>query len=169
MLAKPTNDALIKTNSPRANLPFPKWLLGAALAVLLTAAAVFTLAFRPIAPAGSISQVDPAQMAAMQAAWGVRFTNVAVVAGGGFLDIRYQAIDPDKALALHDEDSLPVLIDQATGTVLDKGGSHAGHSDTMRAGSTYYLLYQNTGGIVRPGSRVTVKIGEVMLENLIVQ
>jgi hypothetical protein len=139
-------------------------------AILLIAAVAAVLASRPASTmSGSIGQVDPAQTAAIADAWGIRFASVAVTAAGGFVDVRFQVIDPEKALGTHDPEGLPTLIDASTGMVFDKGGSHAAHQDTMRAGGTYYLLYQNTGGRLKPGSRISIQIGDVRLDNVIVQ
>jgi hypothetical protein len=111
-------------------------------------------------------EVDPAQIASLEAAWGIRITNVAVIATGGLVDLRFQVIDPDKALGILDPDDAPVLIDAATGKVLDKGAAHGGHNaGGFKPGRTYYFLFQNNGALLKPGSRVTIKIGDVRLEN----
>jgi hypothetical protein len=39
-----------------------------------------------------------------------------------------------------------------------------GHN--MRAGQTYYFIYQNTGGAVRSGERVTVVVGSHQLQHV---
>jgi hypothetical protein len=84
------------------------WLLLLA-AALLALGLIALLALRPAPePVGSISEVDPAQVAALQAAWGIRITNVALTGGGGIVDIRFQAVDPDKAIGIHDPEN-PLL------------------------------------------------------------
>jgi hypothetical protein len=145
-------------------------------AALLALGLIALLALRPAPmPVGSISEVDPTQVAALQAAWGIRVTNAALTGGGGIVDIRFQVVDPDKALGLHDPENPPVVIDQASGKVLDKGaGPHGGaalhqSADTFKAGRTYFFLFQNNGSLLQPGSRATLKIGDVLLENVIVQ
>jgi hypothetical protein len=125
---------------------------------------------RPAAPTAvtSTDDVDPAQLAALEATWGIRVTNVGVIASGGLIDFRFQVIDPNKALPLLDPDSFPALVDEASGKVLDKTGAHGdhAHADRFRAGGTYFLLYQNNNSLLRPGSRVTIRFGEMLLENV---
>jgi len=168
MLAGRVSKSMSGSRSRRFNFASVGGLAFGALAIIIIGLLALALISRP-ASAGSIAHVDPAQAAAIQDVWGIRITSLAVTAAGGFVDLRFQVIDPDKALAVHDVDSLPVLIDASTGLVFDKGGSHAAHQDTMRAGATYYLLYQNTGGQLQPGSRVSIQIGDVRLDNVIVQ
>lgn len=168
MLANQIGARLSAEQSAPARSKFPRWIWLAS--IVLIAAVVVVLASGPAATVnGSIGNIDPAQAAAIQEAWGIRFTSVAVTAAGGFVDVRFQVIDPDKALGTHDPEGLPKLIDASTGMVFDKGGSHAAHQDTMRAGGTYYLLYQNTGGRLKSGSQVSIQIGEARLDNVVVQ
>ena len=160
---------IVVTKQPnRLNRFFNWWMLLAAAA--LVALGLIAFAFRPApAPTDSMGEVDPAQVAAIQAAWGIRITSVAVTANGGLVDVRYQVVDPDKALGIHDPESLPILIDEASGYALDKPGLHAEHKVRgYRAGGVYYLLYQNNYGLLKPGSRVTIRMGEVQLEHVVV-
>jgi hypothetical protein len=155
----------------------PAWLwLDWRLLVLLTTLALgligLTLVFAPQPPppiTSSLDQVDPAQVAALQLAWGIRFTNVVLTGDDGIVDVRFQVIDPDKAIGLLDEENFPVLIDEASGQTLSKTAGHGGHTKGFKAGRTTYLLYENTGRLLRPGSRVTIRIGDVALENVLVR
>jgi len=145
------------------------------LALLALAAGFLAIVYAPRltspspANAGSVDDVDPAQVAALEAAWGIRITNVGVIASGGLIDFRFQVIDPDKALAIQDPESYPALVDETSGKVLDKSGAHGGHVGVFRAGHTYYLLYQNNSSLLQPGSRITIQIGDVLLENVLVR
>jgi hypothetical protein len=165
---------LIEKKLPHSfnKLTLSKWMpylaaLGALLALgLLTFA--LSAAPRP-APLDSLSEVLPAQVAAMQNTWGIRITNVAITANGGLIDLRFQVINPDKALGVLDPGDFPVLIDDTTGKVLDKGGAHSGHAKSFKAGRTYYFLYQNNGSLLKTGSRITIQVGDVKLEHVIVR
>lgn len=154
----------------RLNRFIPPWLLLAALAIAALALLAVAVA-RPAAEraTGSMSEVDPAQVAAVHAAWGIRMTHVAVTGNGGLVDVRFQVIDPDKALGIHDPEGLPILVDEASGYALMQPGVHADHEvREYRAGGTYYLLYQNNYGLLKPGNRVTILMGELKLEHVIV-
>ncbi len=153
----------------RLNRFFPWWMLLAATALVALGLLAFASRSAPARVTASLDQIDPAQVAAVESAWGIRISHVAVTGGGGLVDVRYQVVDPDKALGIHDPESRPILIDEASGRALDKPGIHSAHKvRPMRAGGTYYLLYQNNGGLLKPGSRVTIRIGEVTLEHVVV-
>jgi hypothetical protein len=168
MLAERSTTAESTQRITLARSAFGQWAR-LAVAISLGLALLLALALTPAeALRSSVAEVAPAQVAALEARWGIRITTVAFTAGGGFLDVRFKAIDPEKAHLVTDPASGFAIIDQASGIVADKGGAH-GHRAAMKAGSTYYLLYQNPGGAIKPGSRVTIRIGDVLLENVIVQ
>ncbi len=172
-------------NQPERSIPtvvtsnstkFPKWVIVAALIVTLVLASLIALILspEPVAPTkqGSMDSVDPVQVSALEAKWGIHLANVAVTANGGLIDLRFQVIDPDKAVGIHDPGNFPVLIDEATGKILDKpGGFHGGdhNAPEYKAGLTYYLLYQNNGSLLKRGSHITISFGDVKVENVIVR
>jgi len=140
------------------------------LCVLLAVAIIGAAVAASQADASAVAQIDGAEALAMERVWGVRLLNVALTGNDGLIDVRYQVVDPYKALGLHDADSTPALIDEATGAILDRPGLHSDHKvRSLRPGGTYYLLYQNNGGLLKPGSRITLKIGEVLLRHITVQ
>ena len=100
---------------------------------------------------------------------GVRITHVALTAGGGMIDLRYLVIDPEKALIIHDSENPPTIIDEASGKILDTPWMNHSHGGEYRAGATYYTLLMNSGGVLSPGSKVTVILGGVRLEHIVVQ
>jgi|GEM_PF-476165 len=100
---------------------------------------------------------------------GVRIVLVALSAGGGMIDLRYQVIDPDKALIVHDEDTPITIIDEASGAALKTLWMDHGHERELHAGVTYPNLILNVGGVLKPGSRVMIAIGDARLEGVIVQ
>lgn len=104
---------------------------------------------------------DPAvvvpQSAAMESATGVRFSRVAVVGDGGLVMVEYVVLDVEKATAFQaDRPHVPVLTSEAR-----EGGTQRvsimkpGH--LIRAGQTYYLVYQDTGQAIRPGETITLR------------
>ena len=119
---------------------------------------------RPRGPT-SVSELD--QTALIDTA-GIRVVLVAMTAGGGMIDIRYQVTDPDKAFIVHDEDNPPTITDEATETELWRTQHHGGGQD-LHAGVVYSYMILNAGGIIASGDRVTLRIGGVVLENVPVQ
>jgi hypothetical protein len=111
----------------------------------------------PPAPPRAAAAAPLLSNAAFERRSGVRIVRVAVSGGGGLLDLRYQVIDPDAAAAIHG--APPQLVDESTRVVAGEllmGHSHKGR---LRAAQTYYLVFENPGGLVRRGSSVTVQLG----------
>jgi hypothetical protein len=107
--------------------------------------------------------------AAIEDQYGIHISMLAVTAGGGVVDFRFQITDPEKAnFYMHgDYEDLPVLIEEDSGTLI-KPREHTHHAD-YEFGRTYYTIYRNPGGVVKTGSSVTVLLGDLRLSNVIVQ
>ncbi len=106
------------------------------------------------------------QSGEMESTYGVRFTRLAVVGDGGLLELSYVVIDVEKAQRLQgDRDHPPVLASEAR-----EGGTkrvslmRTGHA--MRAGSSYYFVYQNTAGAIRSGELATISYGGISLPHM---
>lgn len=110
----------------------------------------------------------PASAEAVEAAWGVQITQVAVTAGGGLIDFRFRVIDPDKAGPLFTLAKRPLLIAEDSGAVI---GSlmHPPHSHDLVPGQVHFLIYNNTGGAIRRGAAISVVLGDQRLEHIIVK
>ncbi|HET8600579.1 MAG TPA: hypothetical protein VFL99_09655 [Segeticoccus sp.] len=106
------------------------------------------------------------QSSAMESTYGVRFTRLAVVGDGGLLVLSYVVIDAEKAQRLQaDRNHPPALSSEArTGGTKRVSLMRTGHA--MRAGSTYYFVYQNTAGAIRSGEAATIRYGGVSLRHV---
>src|SRR5262249_38467881 len=93
----------------------------------------------------------------------------AVTAGGGLLDLRYQVVDPSKAVAVHEARTPPAIIDERTGLVLNRLLMGHAHHGQLKPAVSYYLIFENTGNWVRPGSEVTVLLGDAQVEHIVVK
>src|SRR5215831_4897748 len=100
---------------------------------------------------------------------GVRLIRVAVTAGGGLLDLRYQVVDPSKAVAVHEARTPPAIIDERTGLVLNRLLMGHAHHGQLKPAVSYYLIFENTGNWVRRGSEVTVLLGDAQVEHVVVK
>lgn len=141
-------------------------ILAALAAALLAGLAVWMLATRP---PGVTAEQRAAQRAAFVAATGVRPIRVALTGGGGLVDLRYQVVDPDKALAAHDPKRPPALIDGGSATRVDRPWMGHGHSGNFRAGGVYFVLLINPGGRLERGSTVALDMAGNRLDGLKVQ
>jgi len=100
---------------------------------------------------------------------GVRLIRVAVTAGGGLLDLRYQVVDPSKAAAVHEAKTPPAIIDERTGLVLNRLLMGHAHQGQLKPAVSYYLVFENTGNWVRRGGEVTVLLGDAEVEHVVVK
>ena len=100
---------------------------------------------------------------------GVRLVRVAVTAGGGLLDLRYQVVDPSKAVTVHEAGTPPAIIDERTGLVLNRLLMGHAHQGPLKPAVSYYLVFENTGNWVNHGSEVTVLLGDAEVEHVVVK
>lgn len=115
----------------------------------------------------------PDQNATIEATWGVRVESVRLTAAGHLVDFRYRVIDPEKALTLMKRGGEAFLQDEKTGTKLPvpvtKVGQLRGTGTKPKDDRVYTVMFNSGNGIIQPGSRVTVVIGDFKAEHLIVE
>jgi len=177
----------------RRILPSRVQLAGIAAGVLLAAGLVFagfTLLSSPDSspavvvestPAGPTPTIDPNIRAPIGLVrpvvsadglidkTGIKIVYVALTGGGGLLDLRFTVIDPDKAAAVHDDQTPPMIIDEATGLIVDNLLMGHSHEGSYNPGQTYYLIFENPGNIVQRGGLVSVMLGNTEIDNIMVQ
>lgn len=100
---------------------------------------------------------------------GVRLVRVAVTGGGGLLDLRYRVVDPSKAVAVHENQTPPAIIDESSGLVLNRLLMGHAHHGALKPAVSYYLIFENTGNWVHRGSRITVLLGDAQVEHVVVK
>jgi len=138
----------------------------AALAVIATAIIGGRVALNHPAPRPpAISVAHPAaafpSSPAVEAAWGIRFTNVMVLADNGGVELRYQVVDTAKAAKIHQgaqmSNELPsIQVDGTSSSVAPSAVLMHFHHGDSSAGRTYSIIYGNAGGVVSSGEFVTV-------------
>jgi hypothetical protein len=103
--------------------------------------------------------------AAMEARLGIRFSRVSVVGDGGLITLTYVVLDTEKATRFqYDVAHPPVLLSESRkGSARRVALMKQGHA--LRAGQTYYLVYQNTKAALRHGERTTIVDGTLRLEH----
>jgi hypothetical protein len=146
-------------------------------AALLVVAVLFVRGWRPwntdsavpSSPSGASGSVNMPVNPQMEAEFGIRFTAVGVTSGGGMIMLRYQILDSDKVLSVHDTQTAPYVLG-ANGYKFDAPGMQ-GHSHIGKkklAGTTDYILLANSGGRLKPGMVVTVVAGSLRMPNVVV-
>jgi hypothetical protein len=101
--------------------------------------------------------------------FGVRFTGVYVVARGGMIDLRYRVLDAGKAKNFgHFTETSPLLIAEDSGQRVEVTVMML-HNHRVEGGRVYYILFRNTGNAIKPGSKVTIQLDDITLDQVIVQ
>lgn len=136
--------------------------------VLLVAFAAWMVGTAYPHASGPVRDDALASQIAFEEATGIRVIYIAVVGVGGMLDLRYQVLDPDKALIVHDDDNPPTIIDGDTGIGLNRPRHEHGGAEEMRMAGVYQEQLMNSDGIVKRGEEVTLVIGDARLENVTV-
>ncbi len=141
-----------------------QWMVAALMVAVLASAGV--VLHNVVARASEPAYRVP-QSAAIEAAVGLRVSRVAVVGDGGLITLSYTALDVEKVQRFQeDRTQVPELLSEARsgGTKRASVMRQGGHN--IRAGATYYFVYQNTKGAIQPGEQVTVVIGSLRLEHV---
>lgn len=94
-------------------------------------------------------------------------------AAGTLVDVRYRVVDPVRAQQALGPKIRPKLIDERSGIEMSvpmtaKLGALRQTQARQLTGRTYFVLFVNSAG-VRPGSRVTMELGELKFPGLIVE
>lgn len=106
----------------------------------------------------------------LAAAYGIDVNLIAVTAAGGLIEFRYQVTDPDKAdRIVHDPVLAPAFVVEDTGETLVMSSPPHHHGAEIRLGGTYFLLMANAHNAVRPGTLLTLIIGDIRVEHLEVE
>jgi len=103
--------------------------------------------------------------AASTAAWGVDRLHIRPTARGHLLDLRYRVVEPGRARTLLAKRTSAYVVHERSGRRLPvpdtpKAGALRSRGEPQ-AGRTYFALFANPGGLVRPGDRVTVVLGDL--------
>jgi hypothetical protein len=140
-----------------------QWASAVLMVVVLALAG---LVVRNVVVRAGGSEATMPRSVAMEQATGVRFNRVAVVGDGGLVEVSFVAVDVDKAQAFMEDTarSPKIRAEDRPGGTERISVMRQGHN--MRPGQTYYFVYQNTGGAVRPGEHVTLAVGDQLLEHV---
>jgi hypothetical protein len=147
-------------------------LFPASMLLLVVAAGFAAFRFwdagREGAQAAKIAEQQASVMAQIEDRWGIRVTQVMATADGGLVDLRYQITDPDKAIFLYDDiANFPKLVVEDTG--IEVAINNLSHEHDLEFGRTYFVIYRNVADAVKPGSLVTVSVGDLNIEHFQVE
>jgi hypothetical protein len=106
--------------------------------------------------------------AGLEARSGVRILGLTLAGDGGLLDLRYQVVDAQKAVSVHDGPP-PMLVEESTNAAIAQLLMGHQHSSAPKVGLSYYLVFLNEGSILHIGSRVSVQLGDARVAHVVVR
>jgi hypothetical protein len=162
----------VATKQRSGSTKFGKLLLPASLVLLLALGGLVAFRFWNNAgqagQAARIAEQQAVAMAQIEDKWGIRVTQVVATADGGLVDLRYQITDPDKAIFLYDDlANFPRLVTEDSSVEI--AINNLSHEHDLEFGRTYFVIYRNVAGAVRPGGLVTVWVGDLSVEHFAVE
>jgi hypothetical protein len=123
--------------------------------------------------AGCASTPNRGSQPVASEACGVEIQSLRVTAAGGFLDLRFRVLEPEKAATFLDPSVPASLLHEPTGRLLSVASSKIGklrqHTSSPERGREYFMLFRNSAGMVAPGDRVILMAGPCRIEGLEVQ
>jgi hypothetical protein len=131
----------------------------------------------PIASATKVSRYTPGMPASARdyyvTTWGVDQLSVKLAESGQLVRFSYRVMDATKASALNEKTASPALLDEKAHAVLqiptmEKVGQLR-QSGPPENGKSYWMVFSNKGNLVKPGHRVSVVVGQVRVDGLVVQ
>lgn len=144
-----------------------------ALALLLLAAFGYFVVWAVTVPAAPRYVASPAPIDRTEvtqspkrfaALTGLEVRWVAESGDGGILDLRYRVVDEKKASAHKSHQSVPAIIDLASGEALaTQWMGHAHPVYSFQPDRNYWMLFLNPGGMVERGDLVAVRLGHARL------
>ncbi len=117
------------------------------------------MAAQPVATSAESAGLVPDS--ALAERYGIQVTLIGITAAGGVIDFRYRVVNPDKAMEwLKDPKLMPDLVVEGRDVILTHPEDTMKEMGEVQVGQVRYMLYPNAGGIVKPGTSVSVAIGD---------
>ena len=151
----------------RVSCGWRTWLL----AMLLAGGLV--ISFVPTSVVAEERASHPRKNTLLKREWGIEIVYVRQTSAGYMLEFRYRVLDAEKAGALFERQTKPVLIHADTGSRFvvptpAKTGALR-NSNPPKDGHTYWMFFANPGKFVEVGDSVSIEIGDFVINNLEVQ
>jgi len=108
---------------------------------------------------------------------GIIVSNLRLSSAGYMLDFRYRVVDADKAALLMDAKIKPYMLVESSGARLDIPNTpklgllrqRPRNNAVMKKDHEYFIMFSNLGRRLQSGDKVSVMVGETLIENLSIQ
>jgi len=129
----------------------------------------------PESPAYATVNLDSEQVEMLREDWGIEVLGIRLGSADYMLDFRFRVLDVDKALVLFDHQIKPHLIADRTNIKLPvpmaaKVGAMrpTNRGKNIKPDKNYYMIFGNPDRHVKTGETVTIVVGDLRVENLLV-
>jgi len=149
-------------NSQSKQAPHRRWAWSAVILVavgIITMFFIYQSASRPAVPAAT---VIPASV--LEERYGLRVNLIGVTAAGGLIDLRLKLIDGEKAKSLlQDPNHFPSLWIADGDVSLMVPEENRTQEIKFEDDGNLFLMFPNARGIVKPGTPVIIRFGDVQV------
>jgi len=113
------------------------------------------------------------QATALRRLWGIDDIHVRSTASGSLIRFSYRVVDAGKAGMLNDKKTAPYLVDEKNSLALQvptmEQVGQLRQVATPENGREYWMAFSNKGRTVKPGNRVSVIVGRLRIDGLVVE
>ncbi len=144
-------------------------IIGGLMALAIAGGATMWLNSSSGGPGSVLADSKPVSTKVLEEQYGAKVEMVGLLAAGGLVELRFQVVDADKAMALFGPvDEMPLLAVEGTNKVLTSAKGMKHHMTLLNGGS-YFIFYTNAANAVQEGTQVSMVINGVRLEHIVVQ
>jgi hypothetical protein len=156
-----------KTKTMRRQFSSNKYLLLAIILIILLSLGLYGYnAFRTSQAASSQPGIIPITQSTLEEDYGLRVQLLAVTAAGGLVDLRLQIVDAEKAEALLSESTNIPALRVGDDVILRTSEDAAAQDIQFEDGKSIFVMFPNTGNILKPGDPVNIIFGDLQLETI---
>jgi len=149
-------------------------LAGLLLALAAPSARAAGESAAPVEGQTAAPAVAPTPLSEVTERWGIEIVSLRLTAEQNMIDLRYRIVDPDKSAFLVDRTNKAYLLDQESGRAV--GVPNTAKVGPLRQTTKYgkppvdrvfFMLFANPGRVIEAGSRMTLAVGDLRVENLV--
>lgn len=117
--------------------------------------------------------LPPSAQRFYESTWGVEIVGVKAAESGTMIRFSYRVLDPQKAQQLNDKKASPYLYDITSHARLEVPSmekvGQLRQSSAVEEGRVYWMVFSNKERMVKPGTRVDIRIGNFLAQGLLVE
>jgi hypothetical protein len=119
------------------------------------------------------SVTNDRQATLLRRLWGIDDVHVRSTASGALVRFSYRVVSADKAKILNSKDATPYLVDEQHGLALQvpvmEQVGQLRQVAAPRDGRDYWMAFSNKGRYLKPGNHVTLIVGNLRINGLVVE